>query len=97
LQSGLRAWVQSETAHPVGYLEQLYTFADRDRHAQGERIISISYLGLVRESDAAAGRRAGAAGMIICRGKITVRANRPSWSISTMRSLSGPIGPKRRN
>lgn len=56
LQSGLRAWVQSETAHPVGYLEQLYTFADRDRHAQGERIISISYLGLVRESDAAAGR-----------------------------------------
>jgi len=56
LQSGLRAWVQSETAHPVGYLEQLYTFADRDRHAQGERIISISYLGLVRESDAAAGQ-----------------------------------------
>lgn len=54
LQSGLRAWVQAETAHPVGYLEQLYTFADRDRHKQAERIISISYLGLVRESDAAA-------------------------------------------
>ncbi len=56
LQSGLRAWVQSETAHPVGYLEQLYTFADRDRHPEGERIISISYLGLVRESDAAVGQ-----------------------------------------
>lgn len=53
LQSGLRAWVQAETAHPVGYLEQLYTFADRDRHRQGERIISISYLGLVREVDVA--------------------------------------------
>ncbi len=53
LQAGLRAWVQSETAHPVGYLEQLYTFADRDRHPEGERIISISYLGLVRESAAA--------------------------------------------
>ncbi|PWL17539.1 hypothetical protein DKP76_12295 [Falsochrobactrum shanghaiense] len=52
LQMGLRAWVQAETAHPVGYLEQLYTFADRDRHAQGERIISISYLGLVRENQA---------------------------------------------
>lgn len=51
LQSGLRAWVQKETAHPVGYLEQLYTFADRDRHKLGERTISISYLGLVREYD----------------------------------------------
>ncbi len=49
LQAGLRAWVQKETAHPVGYLEQLYTFADRDRHQPGERTISISYLGLVRE------------------------------------------------
>lgn len=49
LQSGLRAWVQAQTAHPIGYLEQLYTFADRDRHADGDRIISISYLGLVRE------------------------------------------------
>lgn len=56
LQSGLRAWVQAETAHPVGYLEQLYTFADRGRHPQGERIISISYLGLVRESDALKGQ-----------------------------------------
>lgn len=53
LQAGLRAWVQAETAHPVGYLEQLYTFADRDRHKQGERTISISYLGLVREDDVA--------------------------------------------
>lgn len=56
LQSGLRAWVQAETAHPVGYLEQLYTFADRDRHKLGERTISISYLGLVREGDAASGQ-----------------------------------------
>ncbi|MFD1199917.1 hypothetical protein ACFQ3K_16605 [Brucella gallinifaecis] len=53
LQAGLRAWVQAETAHPVGYLEQLYTFADRDRHKQGERTISISYLGLVREDNVA--------------------------------------------
>lgn len=58
LQQGLRAWVQAETAHPVGYLEQLYTFADRDRHPDGERIISISYLGLVRES-AVSGDQAG--------------------------------------
>lgn len=57
LQSGLREWVQEQTAHPVGYLEQLYTFADRDRNndIQGGRTISISYLGLVREQ-AGAGR-----------------------------------------
>lgn len=56
LQTGLRAWVQAQTAHPIGYLEQLYTFADRDRHADDDRTISISYLGLVREDEAAAER-----------------------------------------
>lgn len=49
LQSGLRAWVEEQTGHPVGYVEQLYTFADRDRAADGTRMISISYLGLTRE------------------------------------------------
>lgn len=54
LQSGLREWVREQTAHPVGYLEQLYTFADRDRNNDilGGRTISISYLGLVREQAA---------------------------------------------
>jgi hypothetical protein len=51
LQSGLRAWVERQTGHPLGYVEQLYTFADRDRvGANGaRRVISISYLGLTRE------------------------------------------------
>ncbi|MGV0817063.1 NUDIX hydrolase [Martelella sp. AMO21009] len=49
LQGGLNSWVRAQTGHPVGYLEQLYTFADRDRGFDGERTISISYLGLVRE------------------------------------------------
>ncbi|MGE0240319.1 MAG: hypothetical protein AB7F09_20190 [Parvibaculaceae bacterium] len=48
LQSGLRAWVEAQTGHPIGYMEQLYTFADRDRSADGRRAISISYLGLTR-------------------------------------------------
>lgn len=54
LQSGLREWVGDQTGHPVGYLEQLYTFADRDRSREdvGQRTISISYLGLVREQAA---------------------------------------------
>jgi hypothetical protein len=51
LQSGLREWINEQTGHPVGYLEQLYTFADRDRNNDipGGRTISISYLGLVQE------------------------------------------------
>ena len=31
LQSGMRSWVERQTHHPLGYVEQLYTFADRDR------------------------------------------------------------------
>ena len=50
LQSGLRAWVERQTGLPLGYVEQLYTFADRDRTgAADQRVISISYLGLTRE------------------------------------------------
>ena len=57
LQAGLRDWVESQTGHPVGFLEQLYTFADGDREpgsgaGTGMRRISISYLGLVREQAA---------------------------------------------
>jgi hypothetical protein len=56
LQSGLRAWVERQTRHPLGYVEQLYTFADSDRRgaAEAERAISISYLGLTRAERAAA-------------------------------------------
>ncbi len=51
LQSGLRAWVEQQTRHPLGYVEQLYTFADRDRTGDqtAQHAISISYLGLTRE------------------------------------------------
>src|SRR4029077_12339757 len=56
LQSGLRAWVERQTRHSLGYVEQLYTFADSDRRvaADGARAISISYLGLMREERAQA-------------------------------------------
>jgi hypothetical protein len=56
LQSGLRAWVEQQTHHPLGYVEQLYTFADRDRGlGPDQRFISISYLGLTRERPATEG------------------------------------------
>ncbi|MGE4481807.1 NUDIX hydrolase [Acidocella sp.] len=50
LQAGLRAWVEQQTHHPLGYVEQLYTFADQ--RADAARSISISYLGLSREEAA---------------------------------------------
>lgn len=54
LQSGLRDWVEQQTGHPLGYIEQLYTFADRDRNRDeaAQRVISISYLGLTRQEPA---------------------------------------------
>jgi hypothetical protein len=55
LQAGLRSWVERQTHHPLGYIEQLYTFADRDRTQSGGRVISICYLGLTREAEAPAG------------------------------------------
>jgi hypothetical protein len=60
LQAGLRAWVERRTGLPLGYVEQLYTFADPGRRnaADGARAISISYLGLTREERAAAPRAA---------------------------------------
>ncbi|WGS17037.1 MULTISPECIES: hypothetical protein [unclassified Bradyrhizobium] len=51
LQTALRAWVEAQTGHPLGYVEQLYTFADpgRSGDVKGPHSVSISYLGLTRE------------------------------------------------
>jgi hypothetical protein len=48
--------VETQTRHPLGYVEQLYTFADQDRK-QGTlgRVVSVSYLGLTREAPVMAG------------------------------------------
>ena len=52
LQAGLRGWVERQTHQPLGYVEQLYTFADSDRGAEAAgRAISVSYLGLARETE----------------------------------------------
>jgi hypothetical protein len=61
LQSGVRAWVEQQTRHPLGYVEQLYTFADRDRMggAMARHSISISYLGLTREGAASGASEKG--------------------------------------
>ena len=60
LQTGLRAWVERQTHHPLGYVEQLYTFADRDR--VGGRCRPAHRVDLLSRADARAGggRRARA-------------------------------------
>ena len=60
LQSGLRTWVEQQTGHPLGYVEQLYTFADRGRtgDAHAPHSVSISYLGLTREDQVGPGSEA---------------------------------------
>jgi hypothetical protein len=61
LELGLRRWVREQTGLNLGYVEQLYTFGDRNRDPSegegGPRVISIAYLALVRE-----GKPSGTAG-----------------------------------
>jgi len=54
LEIGLRTWVERQTSQRLGYVEQLYTFGDRDRMA-GDAAVSlpalvVAYLALVREA-----------------------------------------------
>ncbi|HKI03188.1 MAG TPA: hypothetical protein VKK31_14520 [Thermoanaerobaculia bacterium] len=53
LDRGLRRWVREQTGLDLGYVEQLYTFGDRNRYPGesrgGPREVSVAYLALVRE------------------------------------------------
>src|SRR6476620_3258261 len=57
---GLRAWVEAQTGLAVGYVEQLYTFGDRGRHARpgdvAPHMVSVGYLALTRMPDSVAPR-----------------------------------------
>jgi hypothetical protein len=63
---GLRAWVEAQTGLAVGYVEQLYTFGDRGRHARpgdsGPHVVSVGYLALVRMPEAGGAAAAAGAG-----------------------------------
>jgi hypothetical protein len=53
LELGLRRWVREQTGLEIGYVEQLYTFGNRNRdpleREGGPRVISVAYIALVRE------------------------------------------------
>jgi hypothetical protein len=63
---GLRAWVIEQTALDIGYVEQLYTFGDRGRHAgpgdAGPHVVSVGYLALTRRPEDGASLAAAGAG-----------------------------------
>lgn len=55
LETGLRLWVEAQTALRLGYVEQLYTFGDRGRAKSSTptddtHVISVGYLALTRQS-----------------------------------------------
>ena len=54
LELGLRRSVREKTGLDIGYVEQLYTFGNRNRdpgeRSGGPRVISVAYLALVREA-----------------------------------------------
>jgi hypothetical protein len=56
LELGLRRWVHERAGLSVGYVEQLYTFGDRDRQTAtldaDTRVLSIAYLALTRQDEA---------------------------------------------
>jgi hypothetical protein len=52
LELGLREFAGEQARVPLGYVEQLYTFGDKDRHSldadDAARVVSIGYLALTR-------------------------------------------------
>lgn len=59
LELGLRGFVEDQTGFGLGYIEQLYTFGDRGRHAtapsSAPHFMSIGYLALTRSDEPSAG------------------------------------------
>jgi hypothetical protein len=60
LELRMRQLVQEQAGLSLGYVEQLYTFGDRDRahRSAGTREISVAYLALVRETHVAGAAQA---------------------------------------
>jgi hypothetical protein len=57
LELAVRRWVREQAQLELGYVEQLYTFGDRDRdpreRTSGSRMLSIGYLALVGQAPVA--------------------------------------------
>jgi len=53
LENGLRRWVEAQTGLDLYYVEQLYTFGNRNRDPReiegGPRVVSVAYIALTHE------------------------------------------------
>lgn len=53
LETGLRGWVEAQTGLDLYYVEQLYTFGNRNRDPReiegGPRVVSVAYIALTHE------------------------------------------------
>ena len=85
LEVGLRAWVERQTGQRLGYVEQLYTFGDRDRvedrrDSAGPRSDGgLSGAGARGAARPAPTRRCGRTGTAFFRGRIGAPASRRRW------------------
>ncbi len=70
LQSGLRSWVEEQTGQPLGYIEQLYTFA-RSRSGRHRAACDLDQL-----SRAHSRRRGNAVGQAVGRDGTTISPGR---------------------
>lgn len=59
LELGMRRLIRAQTGQEVGFIEQLYTFGDRDRGRpdQQTRVVSVAYVALVQETPPSPGSR----------------------------------------
>jgi len=59
LESGLRRWVKAQTGLDLSYVEQLYTFGNRNRDPGeiegGPRVVSVAYIALTHEDSVRSG------------------------------------------
>jgi hypothetical protein len=89
MEIGLRSWVEEQTGLRLGYVEQLYTFGDRGRHAQrGDtdvHVASVGYLALTR-----GGQHLEAAG-----GGCDLQAVVPLFSVEDWRDAPPPMIAKK--
>lgn len=89
--------MEEQTHHPLGYVEHLCTFADRDRGGGDEARVPVSHLGLTREmfeADGLAG--AGTEARVTARFGRMASPTASMWAVAFGRIIPASVEPGRR-